>query len=166
MNVDLSLAGSTELWVDPDCDTASRESVDDEGNSMDSQASSPTYCESIGRYDPSSSTSAKDLQHGTEFVYADGTTIEVNYYTDTIEIGGLTVSKQEFGVANATNATSLGIMGLGPDPVHGYNMTLQTYNCVLDSLAARKFPSFLSTDDATEVSPGGARSYKATIVEI
>lgn len=72
------------------------------------------------------------------FQYADTTTIEVNYYTDTIDIGGLTISKQQFGVANVTNATALGIMGMGPNSAYGYNMTTGTYSYILDSLATRE----------------------------
>lgn len=61
----------------------------------------------------------------------------MNYYTDTIDIGDLTITKQQFGVANVTNATALGIMGLGPNSAYGYNMTPGTYSYILDSLATR-----------------------------
>lgn len=83
------------------------------------------------------------------FQYADTTTIEVNYYTDTIDIGGLTISKQQFGVANVTNATALGIMGLGPNSGYGYNMTAGTYSYILDSLASRKYLVVLRTTSRT-----------------
>lgn len=135
------LAGSFELWVDPDCNTASR-STDTDSDGGDSDASSPQYCETIGRYDPSLSTSAVALDEGNTFIYADGTTIEVNYYTDTIGIGGLAVSHQKFGVSNSSNATALGIMGLGPNSAYGYNTTSQTYSYILDSLASREWPCF------------------------
>ncbi|KAF3766172.1 acid protease [Cryphonectria parasitica EP155] len=121
--------GSSELWVDPDCSTASREA--------DSDATSPQYCESIPRYDPASSSTSEALNEGTTFSYADTTTIELNYYTDTIDIGGLTISKQQFGVANVTNATALGIMGMGPSSAYGYNSSQQPYSFILDSLASQ-----------------------------
>lgn len=127
--------GSSELWVDPDCSTASR--VGDDENAVDSDASSPDYCESIGRYDPSSSSTAEDLNEGAVFGYADYTTIELNYYTDTIDIGGLTISKQQFGVAKVTNATALGIMGMGPSSLAGYNTSQQPYSLILDSMASQ-----------------------------
>lgn len=113
--------------------------AEDGATYVDSDASSPQYCDTIGRYDPSSSSSAEALDDGNEFVYADGTTIVVDYYADTIGIGGLTIKKQQFGVSNASNATALGIMGLGPNPAYGYNKTAQTYDYVLDSLASREW---------------------------
>lgn len=63
------LTGSFELWVDPNCDTASRlgdEADSDEGSTADSDASSPEYCKSIGRYDPSSSSTAEALDEGSK----------------------------------------------------------------------------------------------------
>lgn len=127
--------GSFELWVDPDCSTASRANGDE--NAVDSDASSPDYCDSVGRYDPSSSSTAEALDEGAVFGYADYTTIEVNYYTDSIDIGGLKISKQQFGVANVTNATALGIMGMGPSSTGGYNLSQQPYSLILDSMASQ-----------------------------
>lgn len=134
--------GSYELWVDPDCSTASRVNSTgsdggDSNSATDSDVTSPQYCESIGRYDPSSSSTAEALDKGSVFRYADSTTIEVNYYTDTIDIGGLTITKQQFGVANVTNATALGIMGMGPSSTAGYNQSQQSYSFILDSLASQ-----------------------------
>lgn len=62
------MTGSFELWVDPVCDTASRtgDTTDsDDGNASDSDSSSPAYCERIGRYDPSSSSTAEALNKGS-----------------------------------------------------------------------------------------------------
>lgn len=141
--------GSSELWVDPDCSTASRGGGGNNGtdasdggdtatdSQSDSDSSSPAYCESIGRYDPTSSSTSEALGEGTVFQYADTTTVELNYYTDTIDIGGLTITKQQFGVANVTNATSLGIMGMGPNPGYGYNVTQETYSYILDTMASQ-----------------------------
>lgn len=135
--------GSFELWVDPDCSTASRinstgsEDESDTTDEVDSPVSSPQYCETISRYDPSSSSSAEPLGSGAVFRYADTTTIEINYYTDTIDIGGLTLTKQQFGVANITNATGLGIMGMGPSPLAGYNLSSQPYSLILDSMVSQ-----------------------------
>lgn len=127
--------GSSELWVDPDCSTASRAEMST--NTVDSDVTSPEYCESIGRYDPSSSSTAEALDEGAVFGYADDTTVEVDYYTDTIGIGNLTLSGQQFGVANASNATALGIMGMGPSSAYGYNLTQQPYSLILDSMVSQ-----------------------------
>lgn len=136
--------GSFELWVDPDCSTASRvvatgsdADSSDTIVTVDSPVSSPHYCKKIGRYDPSTSSSAEALGSGAVLRYADTTTIEINYYTDTIDIGGLTIDGQQFGVANVTNATGLGIMGLGPNTIAGYNVSSQSYNLILDSMASQ-----------------------------
>lgn len=129
--------GSSELWVDPDCSTAARGNVTDSDGVSGNEAGSPDYCESIGRYDPGSSSTSENLEKGDVFVYADHTTIELNYYTDNIDIGGLKISGQQFGVANVTNATALGIMGMGPNGAYGYNSSSQPYSLILDSMASQ-----------------------------
>ncbi|KAK7723877.1 hypothetical protein SLS64_000208 [Diaporthe eres] len=130
--------GSSELWVDPTCSMAAGDNVKDSaGVSANDQRHSPDYCESIGRYDPALSPTAKDLKDGDVIVYADNTTAEFNYYTDNIFIGGLQISGQQFGVANDTNGTVLGIMGMGPNVVYGYNSSSQPHSLVLDSMASQ-----------------------------
>ncbi|KAK2607621.1 hypothetical protein N8I77_006284 [Diaporthe amygdali] len=129
--------GSSELWVDPDCSTAARGNVTDSDEGSGFDVGSPQYCESIGRYDPDSSSTSKDLEKGDVFVYADLTTIELNYYSDNIDIGGLEIKGQQFGVANVTNATALGIMGMGPNSAYGYNSSTQPYSLILDSMASQ-----------------------------
>lgn len=54
--------------MDPDCDNASRTGDDtdsDAGDGSDSDVSSPGYCKRIGRYDPSSSSTAEALNEGS-----------------------------------------------------------------------------------------------------
>lgn len=129
--------GSSGLWVNPTCSTAAGDNVtDSEGGPANDQRHSPDYCKSIGRYDPIFSPTAFDLENGDTFVYADNTTAEVNYYTDNISIGGLQISGQKFGVANDTNGIALGIMGMGPNIVYGYNSSSQPSSHILDSMAS------------------------------
>ena len=83
-------SGSSELWVDPDCSTASRasEGGDGEAETVDSPTTDPAFCEAVGRYDPSKSDTAERIDSSTTFQYADYTSVTINYYQDTIDIGG------------------------------------------------------------------------------
>lgn len=130
-------SGSSELWVDPDCSTASRASGGDgENETVDTPTTDPAFCRAVGRYDPSKSNSAQKLDAGTTFQYADYTAVTVNYYSDDISIGGLTIQDQIFGVANASNQTALGIMGIGPSSLEGFNKS-KPYSLILESLATQ-----------------------------
>lgn len=131
--------GSFELWVDPDCSKAAPYNpfLGNYSASPNDVLHSPEYCKSIGRYDPALSPTAKDLHKGDQLFYADNTTVELNYYTDNVHIGGLQISGQQFGVANITSSHVLGIMGLGPDIKYGYNSSSLRHNLILDSMAAQ-----------------------------
>lgn len=130
--------GSSELWVDPTCSMAAGDNVKDSaGVSVNDQRHSSDYCESIGRYDPALSPTAMDLKSRDFIVYADTSTAKVNYYTDNISIGGLQISGQQFGVANGTSGIALGVMGMGPNVVYGYNSSSQPHSLVLDSMASQ-----------------------------
>ena len=49
---------------------------------------------------------------------------------------GMTIENQIFGVANASNQTALGIMGIGPSSLDGFNKS-KPYGLILDSLATQ-----------------------------
>lgn len=126
--------GSFELWVDPNCSTAARFNDSDiDGGSDVDPLHSYDYCKSIGRYDPASSPTAKDLQESASLTYADNSTVDINYYTDNLGIGGLEISGQQFGVAEDSKFLTFGVMGMGPNPWYGYNST----NLILDSMASQ-----------------------------
>lgn len=134
--------GSFELWVDPDCSKAAPDIGGDV--SPDDVLHSPEFCKSIGRYDPALSPTAKNLQQGGQILYADRATVDFNYYTDDIGIGGLQISGQQFAVANTSNSSAVGTMGMGPNVDYGYNSSSrsynsssQLYNLVLDSMASQ-----------------------------
>lgn len=143
-NINISIAGqlttvildtgSFELWVDPNCVTAARFNYSDtDGGSDVDLLHSSEYCKSIGRYDPASSPTAKDLRESTSFTYADNSTVDINYYTDNLGIGGLEISGQQFGVAEDSKFFTVGVMGMGPNPSYGYDST----NLILDSMASQ-----------------------------
>lgn len=127
--------GADHLWVDPICPTAPRRRA--YNCVRDSAITSPQYCESVGLYDPSSSSTAEAPGRYRIFEYADGSTVGIEYYADTIDIDGLTISKQQFGVAMVSYTPTVGIMGMGPSFIHGYNTSRQPYSLILDSMASQ-----------------------------
>ena len=48
----------------------------------------------------------------------------------------MTIENQIFGVANASNQTALGIMGIGPSSLDGFNKS-KPYSLILESLATQ-----------------------------
>ncbi|KAH8897887.1 acid protease [Thozetella sp. PMI_491] len=120
-------SGSIELWVDPDCSTGRKPDPKDTSsgstNGVDNPDEDPDFCDKVGRYDHSKSSTAKttDVKDKT-IKYADFTTVDVTYYQDTLSIGGVSVTNQIFGVATKSNQTQIGILGIGPNPL-GFNYT-------------------------------------------
>lgn len=131
--------GSSELWVNPDCSLSSRASKTTDANGqvfeyVDNDWTDPEVCKKRGRYEKSKSSTAKDSDLDNRTLqYADSTTAELSYVSDTITIGGLTIKNQVFGVAGKSNGTGIGIMGFGPSH-YGFNNT-QPYPLILASMA-------------------------------
>ena len=61
-------------------------------------------CDGHKRYNPSSSSTSKDLRKGFFIGYADGSVVSGELYTDTVQIEGLTATKQTIGVATQYSA--------------------------------------------------------------
>ncbi|TVY43409.1 Candidapepsin, partial [Lachnellula occidentalis] len=133
--------GSSELWVNPDCT-----------NSYSSQ-----QCTSYGRYTPSSSSTSHDV--GAKFAIRYGTgSVNGEYFTDNLSMGGTTsgigaarIQAQQFGVANTSQFSTLGIMGVG----FGYQLDTNYYN-IIDQLYvqgvtnSRAFSLDLASIDASQ----------------
>ena len=120
--------GSTELWVNPDCSKVRIESQYKD-------------CVSFGQYDPSESKTPPIGPFGGEQInYGDAsdvttqTSVQITYYTDDIDLGGAKITNQTFGVVVKSTSIAQGIIGLGPDPRHGFNGNLP-YSLVLNTLA-------------------------------
>ncbi|KAJ8121236.1 hypothetical protein O1611_g10152 [Lasiodiplodia mahajangana] len=112
--------GSFELWVNPDCTNL--------------QATSDVrFCDAVGHYDPSSSSSATELPLTKTLRYGIGSA-DIQYVTDTISLAGTDASLQNvrFGVAFQTEDEFSGILGIG----HGENVTIR-YRNIIDELAAQ-----------------------------
>lgn len=110
--------GSTELWINPDCNTA--------------PPSEKTFCQSIPKYNPSASTTSKKLTESFDLEYVDGSYALGLYYTDDLKLGSASIKTQQFGYANKTEDMAMGILGVGlHDPA-------QKYPTVIENLAAQK----------------------------
>lgn len=112
--------GSFELWVNPDCTNL--------GTTSDKR-----FCQAVGAYDPSKSSTANVMQTTKLLRYGIGSA-NIQYVTDDI---GFQNSKSglknvRFGFATETKDEFSGILGIG----HGANVTLPYKNFV-DELAAQ-----------------------------
>ena len=111
--------GSFELWVDPDCSQVS--------------GSDAKFCQGVGHYDPSKSSSSKSLQTGKTLTYGIGSA-NITYFTDTIQLPGAPsgLTNVQFGVATSSQAEFSGILGIG------YGQGIATrYKNFVDELAAQ-----------------------------
>lgn len=129
--------GSFELWVDPDC--SSFNATGDESNSSDAY-----LCASAGRYSPSVSKTAVALNESFSVQYGIGSA-NGTYYSDDVEIGGITVKSQHFAVANSSSGNPTGVLGIGPDPYGGYNMSEPDVGGDLDTYMASPYGLLLTS---------------------
>ncbi|KAK4153518.1 putative aspartic-type endopeptidase [Chaetomidium leptoderma] len=92
--------GSFELWVNPDCTTVSGPDA--------------VFCERIGQYDATKSSTATSLGTTRTLRYGIGSA-NISYVTDTISLAGSTTALQgvQFGVATASEDAFSGILGIG-----------------------------------------------------
>ncbi|RDA96207.1 putative aspartyl protease [Ophiocordyceps camponoti-saundersi (nom. inval.)] len=118
--------GSSELWVNPDCSTAPTE---------DQQR----QCDSFGRYDPSQSQTpaqgplgSEDIKYGDPSDASTQTSVTIQYYRDTVSLGGAHISNQTLGVVDRSRGQTQGILGLAPT-LRGSS----PYSLVLSSMASQ-----------------------------
>jgi len=119
--------GSSELWINPDCSTAPS---DDQANT----------CEDFGHYNPDDSETPPVGPFGENVInYGDpsdpsaSTSVNLEYYADTIAIGDATIDNQTFGVVTESKGQSQGIFGLAPDMEAGFDGD-EPYSLVLNSM--------------------------------
>ncbi|KAK4227826.1 putative aspartic-type endopeptidase [Podospora fimiseda] len=111
--------GSFELWVNPDCTAVS--------------GADRAFCERIGQFDTTKSSTASSLGTGKTLRYGIGRA-NITYFEDNISLAGSTASLQkvQFGVATETEDTFSGILGIG------YGKGIATkYPNFIDELAAQ-----------------------------
>lgn len=119
--------GSSELWVNPDCSTApSQEQAD--------------QCVDFGFYNPDESETPAIGPFGQGVInYGDAsdptthTSVNLEYYADTIALGDAVITNQTFGVVTSSDGQSQGIFGLAPDLTSGFDGDAP-YSYVLNSM--------------------------------
>lgn len=121
--------GSSELWFNPDCTT------------------SPTteqqrQCRDFGEYDPDDSDTPAvgpfatgELHYGDPSDPSSLTSVELEYYSDDITFGNVTITNQTFGIVTASEGISTGILGLAPTLRGGFDEADDPYSLVLHSMA-------------------------------
>ncbi|KAM3514272.1 hypothetical protein MY11210_002062 [Beauveria gryllotalpidicola] len=119
--------GSSELWVNPDCQTA--------------QAQDAQLCAQFGQYNPRKSRTPPVGPFGNEEIHFGDTTdeatltsVKLTYFTDKIAFGSLSIKNQTFGVVTESQRQSQGILGLAPDLRAGFDGD-EPYSLVLNSMA-------------------------------
>ncbi|CAK7215172.1 hypothetical protein SCUCBS95973_002391 [Sporothrix curviconia] len=110
--------GSFELWVNPTCTTGL-------------SAGDASFCEAVGHFDTSSSSTFASLGVGKQLQYGIGSA-NITYVTDDISLPGTSsvLSQVQFGVATSTTDEFSGILGIG----YGLGLTTRYPNFV-DELA-------------------------------
>lgn len=119
--------GSSELWVNPDCSTATNDVLS-------------RLCKTYGHYDPNKSTTPargplgnKTIRYGDPSDASTHTSVSIDYYSDSLFFGNAGITNQTFGVVTKSVGQSQGILGLAPDLQYGF--TGKPYNLVLSSMA-------------------------------
>ncbi|KAK6833071.1 Eukaryotic aspartyl protease [Apiospora arundinis] len=112
--------GSFELWVNPDCTNL--------GTTSDKR-----FCQAVGAYDPSKSSTSKVMQTTKTLRYGIGSA-NIQYVTDDIAFQNSknALKNVRFGFATETKDEFSGILGIG----HGANVTIPYKNFV-DELHAQ-----------------------------
>ncbi len=90
--------GSSDLWC----------------NSPQSNLCSSRFrnCAVSGTYDSTASSTYKLVNHGFNISYVDGTGAVGDYVTDTLDIGGQTITDFQFGVGTRSSSPE-GVLGIG-----------------------------------------------------
>lgn len=104
--------GSTELWVNPTCETSGQ----------------PEYCESFSQFDYTASSTINDTGYSNMLAYGKGN-VTIEYVTDVVSIGSASITDQIFGVGFESYEIPLGILGLAP-PTDSEEL----YTYVLDNM--------------------------------
>ncbi|WYZ39757.1 hypothetical protein EsH8_IV_000098 [Colletotrichum jinshuiense] len=111
--------GSFELWVNPDCTVLS--------------ASDQRFCEAVGFYDTTRSSTAVALQTTKTLRYGIGAA-NITYVRDSLALAGsrTTMQQVQFGVASSSEDQFAGILGIG----YGEGVNTR-YKNLIDELAAQ-----------------------------
>jgi hypothetical protein len=108
--------GSSDLWVNPVCETSGQ----------------PSFCASFPQFDYTSSSTLQDTGAADVLSYGKGN-VTLEYVTDVVAIGSAQIKDQVFGVGVESYDIPVGILGLSPP-----TSSAQTqYSFVLDSMVSQ-----------------------------
>ncbi|KAH6845822.1 aspartic peptidase domain-containing protein [Chaetomium sp. MPI-CAGE-AT-0009] len=138
--------GSYELWVNPRCDTSASESI----------------CQSHGNYYPDESSSS--MYVGGKFAVTYGTgAVRGSYWSDKMSVAMLEIPQVQFAVADDSNYTFSGILGLGYSYPYSINYpSVLTLMVSQDMISAPIFGLGLGgdQDNFSEIIFGGVNRWK------
>jgi len=114
-------------------------------------------------YDPSTSSTSKDLQKPFSIRYGDGSTVSGEQYSDTVSIAGLAATGQTLGVAT-TFSTGFsksqfpadGMMGMGFKGISTYNANPYFQSLVAEGKIVEPMFSFRFGAQDSELVLGGS----------
>ncbi|KAB5546967.1 aspartic peptidase domain-containing protein [Coniochaeta sp. 2T2.1] len=110
--------GSSDLWVNPSCETSGQ----------------PDFCASFPQFDYTASSTIQDTGYADILAYGKGN-VTIEYVTDVVTIGSAEIKEQIFGVGFESYDIPVGILGLSPPTSDAQTQ----YSFVLDSMAAQGF---------------------------
>jgi Eukaryotic aspartyl protease len=84
--------------------------IDTASSSLCQESSDP--CTASGTYDSSSSSTYKLINHNFNISYVDGSGASGDYVTDTLSIGGQSLSDFQFGIGSQSTSSE-GVLGIG-----------------------------------------------------
>ncbi|EOO00448.1 putative candidapepsin precursor protein [Phaeoacremonium minimum UCRPA7] len=108
--------GSSDLWVNPTC----------------SESGQIDYCNSFPQFDYTESSTIEDTGYADILGYGKGN-VTIEYVTDMVTIGSVTIENQVFGVGFESYDIPLGIIGLSPPTSDAQTQ----YSFVLDSMVTQ-----------------------------
>ncbi|KAK7216077.1 hypothetical protein V2G26_004080 [Clonostachys chloroleuca] len=142
--------GSSEMWLNANCSAAP------------TLLSQKELCDNVPVYKVNDSSTATGPLGSNQIQYGVGeqlTGVRFNYYKDTVNIGGIEIKEQIFGVAWASANVPIGILGLGPDLDRGFTLN-ESHPLVLDAMAQSKSIS----SRVYSVGLGGADEAKGSLI--
>ncbi|CAG9976775.1 unnamed protein product [Clonostachys byssicola] len=142
--------GSSEMWVNANCSAAP------------TALNQKELCDKVPVYKVNNSSTAAGPLGSGQIQYGIGeqlTGVRFNYYQDTIDIGGIEIKDQIFGVAWASANVPIGILGLGPDLDRGFALN-ESHPLVLDAMAQSKSIS----SRVYSVGLGGANEAEGSLI--
>ncbi|KAH8907615.1 acid protease [Coniochaeta sp. PMI_546] len=108
--------GSSDLWVNPICETSGQ----------------PDFCTSFPQFDYSASSTISDTGYADILSYGKGN-VTVEYVSDVVTIGSAKINNQIFGIGFESYDIPVGILGLSP-PILGAQTQ---YSFVIDSMVTQ-----------------------------